>query len=232
MLLQCQLLEALPERAIRARSPPLPGPGGQLQLARAGPANWDARAQDVALGAVLGSGVTLRKGPWGRREARNPSLQTSTRPHVSPDGGLTCWRGTGSCPWTFGGPGGGPGLCLFLCPLPPGEALAAAVPGPSVLRPPQPAIHCASSVHSLGRVPDAALALGGRPRRAGRAALPPLCPPSVSCPRGRLPGRCEGRARLRVTSGASEGAAAAAMPGPRSWRRTEGACPPGTLGNL
>lgn len=63
------------------------GWGGQRQLARAGPANWDAQVWDVAPGAVPGSGVSLWKGPWGRREAGNPPLKTSTVSHMSPE-----WR--------------------------------------------------------------------------------------------------------------------------------------------
>lgn len=196
----------------RGLGPPLlPGRGGQPQLARAGPAIWGAQARDGALGAVPGSGVSLWKGP-GHGERRE---LTAHNLHHAPGGPRAEGSGVGEGRGPVAGPSGargrlglvfafpmrapcrGASVTSFLRPLPPGGRWVAAEPGPSVLRPPQPAIHWAWPVHSRGLVP----AVGGRPRRAGRAARPPLCPPLS--PTWAVGGWCEGHAWLCVTPGAN-----------------------------
>lgn len=92
------------------------GWGGQRQLARAGPANWDAQVWDVAPGAVPGSGVSLWKGPWGRREARNPPLKTSTVSHMSPEWRARVLEEDGVLPPDHRGPRGRLGL-VFAFPM-------------------------------------------------------------------------------------------------------------------
>lgn len=76
--------------------------------------------------------------------------------------------------------------CHFISSFsPPKRRLVAAMPGPSVRQPSQPALHCARSVHSLGRLPFVALSLGWPAKEGwrGRArccsALSHLCQPPV-----------------------------------------------------
>lgn len=128
-------------------------------------------------------------------------------------------------------------LCkrVSLCFFPPRERLVAAMLGPSVQQTPQPAIHCAYSVHSLGPLPVVVLSLGGRPRRAGLAGPLPLCPSTVSSPMSTvawavwlLKESCLAVCDLR---GFGRGSIRS-MPGPRSWPVMKGVCPLGKLGNL
>lgn len=73
----------------------------------------------------------------------------------------------------------------FFIPFPPKRRLVAAMLGPSVRQPSQPALHCARSVHSLGRLPFVALSLGWpakegwRGRARCRSALSHRCQPPV-----------------------------------------------------
>lgn len=160
-------------------SPKLNGKRPELQLL----------SLERTLGTVRSQTPTIHQ--WGSSWMTNISNVTQRKPGV--EGSYVGKRRV--CHWTQGvAVGRGSGLCLRLHPMsalckrvslyffPPRERLVAAMLGPSVLQPPQPAIHCAYSVHSLGLLPVVVLSLGGRPRRAGLAGPLPLCPSTVSSP--------------------------------------------------